>query len=158
MVRGRLAYNGWPTQHWISREEVSSPTVSSEGIFLTATVDACLKRDAMLLDVPSVYIQADVPTPRSGQDRITMKLTGILVDWLLELEPDTYGKYVVMENGVRTLYLIVTKAIYGMLIASVLWYKKFWADLLRVGSIFNDYDPCVTNRMISGSTNNQISC
>ena len=40
-----------------------------------------------------------------------MKITGILVDWLVEIEPKTYLKYVVMENGVKTLYLIVAKAI-----------------------------------------------
>ena len=105
----------------------------------------------MSLDVPNAYIQAAIPTPKSGEDRITMKLTGILVYWLLELEPDTYKKYVVIEKGVRTLYLIVSKAIYGMLIASVLWYKKFRADLLELGFQFNDYDPCVANRMVRGN-------
>ena len=43
VMRGRLAYNGQPTRNWISREEASSPTASSEGIFLTSTVDAHLK-------------------------------------------------------------------------------------------------------------------
>ena len=74
----------------------------------------------MTLDVPNAYIQADVPQPKDGRDRITVKLTGILVNWLLELEPDTYKKYVVVEKGVRTLYLTRTKVIYGILIASVL--------------------------------------
>ena len=78
----------------------------------------------MSLDVPNAYIQAEVPPPRSGEDCITMKLTGILVEWLLELEPEVYANYVVMEKGVKTLYLIVTKVIYGMLIASVLWHTK----------------------------------
>ena len=151
VVRGRLAYNGRPTRNWISREEASSPTASTEGIFLTATVDAHEKRDVMTLDVPNAYIQAAVPAPDEGEDRITMKLTGILVNWLLELEPDTYSKYVVMEKGVRTLYLIVAEAIYSMLIASVLWYKKFKADLLKLGFVFNDYDPCVANRTIKGN-------
>ena len=74
----------------------------------------------MSLDAPTASIQAEVPPPKSSEDRITIKLTGILVDWLLELEPETYGKFVVLEKGVRTLYLIVTKAIYGMLIVLVL--------------------------------------
>ena len=80
VVRGRLAYNGRPTRNWVSREEASSPTASMEGIFLTATVDAHQKRDVMTLDVPNAYLHATVPVPEEGEDRITMKLTGILVD------------------------------------------------------------------------------
>ena len=52
----------------------------------------------MSVDIPNAYIQADVPI-ESGQDRITMKITGVLVNWLVEIEPETYAKYVVLENG-----------------------------------------------------------
>ena len=97
-TKGRLAYNGKPTRTWISREEASSPTASQEGIFLTSTVDANERRDIVSVNIPNAYIQADVPT-ESGQDRITMKITGLLVDWLVEIEPETYAKYVVFENG-----------------------------------------------------------
>ena len=119
-TKGRLAYNGKPTRTWISREEASSLTVSQEGIFLTSTIDANERRDIMSVDIPNAYIQADVPIEK-GQERITMKVTGVLVDWLVEIEPETYAKYVVFENGEKTLYIIVTKAIYGMFVASVLW-------------------------------------
>ena len=61
------------------------PTASCESIFLTSTVEAHPKRDVVSLDLPNTYIQGEVPQPRSREDRITMKLTGILVDWLLEL-------------------------------------------------------------------------
>ena len=70
---------------------------------------------------------------------------------MLDIEPDAYKNFVVLEKGVRTLYVVVTKAIYGMLIASVLWYKKLRGDLLKLGFEFNKYDPCVANRMINGS-------
>ena len=87
----------------------------------------------MIVNIPNAYIQADVPVAKEGQDRITMKIMGLLVEWLVEIEPETYSKYVVMEKGVKTLYLIVTKVIYGMLVASVLWYKKLKVDLLTLG-------------------------
>ena len=78
----------------------------------------------MTVDIPNAYIQADVPVAKEGQDRIMMKIAGLLVKWLVEIKPKTYAKYVVMQKGVKTLYLIVTKAIYGMLVPSILWYKK----------------------------------
>ena len=56
----------------------------------------------------------------------------------------------VLENGVKTLYLVVLRAVYGMLIASMLWYKKLRGDLEKMNFIFNPYDPCVANRMIEG--------
>ena len=124
-AKGRLAYNGKPTQTWISREEVSSPTASQEGTYLTSAVNAHERRDVMSVELPNAYIQADVPLPKDGGDHITIKIIGILVDWLVEIEPKTCAKYVIMENGVKTLYLIVAKAIYGMLVALVLWYKTF---------------------------------
>ena len=46
----------------------------------------------MSIDVPNAYIQADVPLPKDGGDQIMMKITGILVDWLVEIEPETYLK------------------------------------------------------------------
>jgi hypothetical protein len=49
------------------------------------------------------------------------------------------------------LYVVVLKAIYGMLIAALLFYKKFKKDLEGIGFKFNPYDPCVANRMINNS-------
>ena len=38
-----------------------------------------------------------------------------------------------------------------MLIASLLWYKKFKKDLEEEGFKFNPYDPCVANRTRKGN-------
>ena len=43
------------------------------------------------------------------------------------------------------------RAIYGMLVASLIWYKKFKQDLESIGFEFNPYDPCVANREVEGS-------
>ena len=61
-----------------------------------------------------------------------------------------YQGKVVYKNGVWVLCLEVLKAIYGMLVASFLWYQKLWADLEQIGFKFNPYDPCVANRMWNG--------
>ena len=37
-----------------------------------------------------------------------------------------------------------------MLIAALLWYKKFRSDLEEVGFVFNLYDPCVSNQTVKG--------
>jgi hypothetical protein len=49
----------------------------------------------------------------------------VLVDILVELNPQLYGPYVVYEQRGKVLYVRVLRAIYGMLEAALLWYKKF---------------------------------
>jgi hypothetical protein len=74
----------------------------------------------------------------------------VLVDMLLDVDPAKYKDFVVFEKGKRVLYVQVMRAIYGMLQASLLWYKKFRKDLEEIGFVFNPYDPCVANKMVNG--------
>jgi hypothetical protein len=46
----------------------------------------------------------------------------------------------------------VLRALYGMLIAALLWYRQFKSDLEKAGFKFNNYDPCVANRKVNGAT------
>ena len=55
----------------------------------------------------------------------------------------------VYENGKKVLYVEVLQALYGMLIAAILWYKEFRTSLESIGFEFNPYDPCVANRMVN---------
>ena len=105
----------------------------------------------MTADVPNAFIQAPMPEVKPNEDRVMMKITGVLVDMLVQLCPEVYGPFVVFENGRKLLYVQVLRVIYGMLQAALLWYKKFKNDLEEQGFKFNPYDPCVANRMIKGS-------
>jgi hypothetical protein len=42
---------------------------------------------------------------------------------MVEIGPAKFGPYVLFENGVTTIYVEVLRALYGMLIASLLWYR-----------------------------------
>ena len=131
-VKGRLVYNGKGTRSWVSREDKSSPTVLNEYLMLTCAVDAYEMRDVMTMDIPNAYIQAEVPKMKKGE-RIVMKVRGELIDWLCQIDPSGYLPYVVVERGVRVLYLLVTKAIYGMLQAGLLWYPQIVDRPRRAG-------------------------
>ena len=56
----------------------------------------------------------------------------------------------VYERGTKVLYLQVLRALYGMLVAAILWYQKLRKDLESIGFKINPYDPCVANRMVKG--------
>ena len=49
------------------------------------------------------------------------------------------------------IYVQVLRAIYGVLQAALLWYKKFRKDLEAQSFKFNLYDPCMANRKVKGS-------
>ena len=79
-----------------------------------------------------------------------MKVRGLLVEWLVVLNTALYENKVVYENGCKVLYLEILRAVYGMLIASILWYRKLKNDLEDQGFVFNPYDACVANRTYHG--------
>jgi hypothetical protein len=152
-IKGRRVYNGKSTREWLSREDSASPTAALESIMLTAVIDAHEERDVMTCNIPNAFIQALMPEVKDGDERVMMKITGVLVDLLVELNPELYGPYVIYEKHKRNkvLHVQVMRAIYGMLEAAILWYKKFRGELEQKGFKFNPYDPCVANRTEKGS-------
>ena len=48
------------------------------------------------------------------------------------------------------LYVRLSKALYGMLRAALLFYKILRSDLENMGFKINPYDPCVANKMVNG--------
>jgi hypothetical protein len=141
-----MVANGKPTREWHTREEASSPTASLEGIFLMAAVDAKEKRDILSADVPNAFIQTTIP---EGEERVVMKVDGPILKLLVEQDPNLYWPYVVFEKGKRVLYLQVKRVLYGMLVASLLWYRKFREDMEGQGFKFNPYDPGIANRWVN---------
>ena len=124
-IKGQMVYNGKPTREWLTREDSASPTAALESIMLTAVIDAHEECNTMTVNIPNTFIQMEMPKPKEGEERVIMKITGVLVDMLVQLKPELYGPYVVYENRHKVLYIQVLKAIYSMLQALLLWYKKF---------------------------------
>ena len=81
-VKGRMVYNGKPTREWLDKEDSASPTVALESIMLTAVIDAKEERDVMSADVPNAFIQTPMPERKNREERVVMKITGVLVDLL----------------------------------------------------------------------------
>ena len=127
----------------------ASPTAAMESIFLTTVIDAKERRDIMSSEVQNAFIQTPMDY-KHREPRVIMKLRGLTVDILLNKYLDIYKDYVIEVNGKKVLYVEVTKAIYGQLRASLLWYKKFCRDLESHDFVFNIYVPCMANKLICG--------
>ena len=109
-VKSRMVYNGKPTREWLSKEDSASPTVSLESLFLTSIIGAKEGRDVMTCDIPNAFIQATMPPIEKGGEKVIMKIKGILLELLIEIAPEIYGPYVVMEDGKSVIYLEVLRA------------------------------------------------
>jgi hypothetical protein len=117
-------------------------------VLLTCIIEAEEKRDIATIDIPNAFIQTRIPDEK---DMAIIKIRGILVDMLVEIAPDVYKPYVTTDKkGVKQLIVQCLNAIYGTMMAGLMYYTKFCKSLLSVGFIFNPYDPCVANKQVSG--------
>ena len=148
-IKARTCADGSTQRAYIPKEEAASPTAATESILLTGAIEAKQNRDVMTLDVPNAFVQTTVPQ-EEDDEKIIMKIRGALVDMLLEISPETYSDYVIQEGKSKVIYVQMMKALYGMMKASVLYYKKFRGDIEGIGYVVNPYDPCVANKVING--------
>ena len=62
-----------------------------------------------------------------------------------------YRKYVTYSpNGQAMLYVRLSKDLYGMISAALLFYQILRSDLESIIFKINPYDPCVSNKMVNG--------
>ena len=83
----------------VTKEESSSPTVSTESVLLTSIFDSHKERDVAIVDIPNAFIQTQVHDPKKS---VIIRITGIVVDWLVKVAPDVYTPYVIVnKRGTR---------------------------------------------------------
>ena len=115
----------------------------------TCIIDAMEKRKTITLDIPNAFITTVV---EKEEDMAIIEQEGYLVDVLMEIDPEYYKEYVWEDSkGQKHLITQCQNAIYGTMIASLLFYKKFVKVLQREGFELNPYDPCVANREVNGN-------
>jgi hypothetical protein len=147
-IKGRTVAGGNKQRDYISKEDASSPTVATEAVLLSCIIDAEEGRDVAVIDIPNAFIQTRV---EDENDMAFIKIRGVLVDILVEIAPDVYHPYVTKDKkGVKQLLVQCQNALYGTMVASLLYYRKFAKSLTDIDFVFNPYDPCVANKMIEG--------
>ncbi len=144
----RMVAGGNMQHDHVTKEESSSLTVSTKAVLLTLTVDAREGRDVAVVDIPNAFIKTQVD---DAKDCVIIWITGVIVDWLVKVAPKVYASYVVKNSkGVNSLLIECYNAIYGTMVAGLLYYRKFSSSLKNRGFTVNLYDPCVWNSVIVG--------
>ncbi len=139
-IKGRACINGAPQRAYIPKEDPALPTVSTELTFVTTTIAAKEGRKVRCYDVPSAFVNTDV------DEEVIMVLKGELADLMTQIAPEVYRKYVTIDKkGTPILYVKLQKALYGLMRASLLLYRKLRKEFERYGLVINPYNPCVAN-------------
>ena len=143
-IKGRGCADGRKQRLWKTKEETSSPTISTEALFLMCLIIAKERRYVLTLDIPGAFMQSDI------DEELHVKLEGEIADLLVRRDP-SYKEYITKEKGKTVIYAQLEKALYGTLQAAAL----FWKDLTKfivedLGFVVNQHDLCVANKTING--------
>jgi hypothetical protein len=144
-LKGRTMAGGNKQRDYISKEDASSPTIATEAVLLSCIIDAEEGRDVTVIDIPNAFIQMRV---EDEGDMAIIKICGVLVDILVKIAKS----YVTTDKkGTKQLLVQCQNALYGTMVASLLYYRKFTKSLTSVRFKINPYDPCVANKIVAGT-------
>ena len=101
-----------------------------------------------MIDIPNEFIQTVI---EEEKDKFIVQLCNEVVDILCKLVPEVYGPFVMMDKqGNKQLLVKCLNALYGSMVASLLYYRKFTQSLKSKKFMMNPYDPCVWNKIMWG--------
>ena len=97
-------------------------------------MDARERRDIAILDIANAFLHA------TNDKKVLMLLWGKLAEMMVAVDPELYRKYVIYTSkGVPMLFVRLSKALYGMLRAVLLFYKRLRSDVDNIGFMVNPY-------------------
>ena len=114
-----------------------------ESLMITFLINAHKGRDVATTDMVWAYLLANM------DDYTVVKISGTTTDIMCQVNP-SYNEYKVMEKGKPTLFLRLSKALYGCMQSAILWYQTFKGCLENLGFKLNPYDPYIANKVIKG--------
>ncbi len=115
---------------------------------LTCMINTLEDQDITVIDIPNAFFQTVV---KDEEHHVVVRIRGPLVDILVSIAPDVYGPYVSTNKaGQKVLLVQCLNAVYGTMVAALLYYKKFVKSLTKQGYNIKLYDGCVANKVVKG--------
>jgi len=128
LIKARKVIGGNKQQDYITKEDVSSLTVTAEAVMLTCVIDAQEDRDIAVVDIPNAFVQTIVDE-EDAEHRVIVHIRGPLVDILVSIVPDLYGPYVTMnKSGQKVLIVECLNAFYGRGCTEDFYKKKIFSN------------------------------
>ena len=119
-INGRVCADGRKHQNCLSREDMSSPTVYTEGLMLSCMIDSMEGREVATKDISGAFLQTDY-----NKGGIYIKLEGAMVILLEEIDPEYYKYFIYTDKrGNKCMYAEAKKDVYGTLEASLIFREE----------------------------------
>jgi hypothetical protein len=97
----------------------------------TCVIDALEDQDITVIDIPNAFVQTVV---EDEEHCVVVCIRGPLVDILVSIASDVYGPYVSTNKAEQKVLLVqCLNAVYGTMVAALLYYKKFAKSLTKAG-------------------------
>ena len=87
----RTVAGGNKQRYFISKEYSSSPTVETEAVLMSCIIYSEEEGDVAVTDIPNAFIQTQF---ENENEMAVINIIGVLVDLLLEIDPEFYGPFV----------------------------------------------------------------
>jgi phage terminase large subunit GpA-like protein len=86
-IKARGCTDGRKQRVYKSKDETSSPTVSTKAVFLTAVVNAQERHKVMTINIPGAFMHVDI------NELVHVRLEGPMAKLLTLVDPDKYQTY-----------------------------------------------------------------
>lgn len=104
-VKTWACVNGSTQRDYIPKETTASPTIMTDSVMITSTIDAHERRRVVTLDIPGAFLHADL------DEEVVMLLRGQLANLMVQVDPELYGPYLrKTKKGESILYVRMLKA------------------------------------------------
>ena len=109
-------------------------------------MDAMERKQVITCDIPGAFLLANW----LEDNDCYLKFEGLMVKMICETDPN-YRKYFITSKTTwkENMYGKLTKAMYGTVLGSILFYRKLSSQLYECGYEWNPYDPCNFNKTIN---------
>ena len=88
-IKGRGCTDGKKQWDWLFKEDMSSPTVSTEGLMILCMIDAMEGQELATADIPGAFLQTNY-----DKGDIHIKLEGAIVTLFEEIDLEYYKDFI----------------------------------------------------------------
>ena len=107
-------------------------------MILLCIINAEEERHIDVIDTLNAFIQTRVENENKMS---VINIRGILVNLILETDPELYGTFVTTDKKIKKVIILqYMDTIYGTVVDSLIYYKKFVKTLKTKGLQLNQYD------------------
>jgi len=139
-LKSRFCCNGKKQDRNSLAVDPSSPTVSTESLFITFGIEAMEGRTVRSIDIEGAYLHVDM------KGDVYMIIDPFITDIMTAIDEKVYKSFV-NEDG--TMLVKLDKALYGCAESASLFYEHLTNSLQSLGFVINPYDPCVLNKNVN---------